>query len=274
VQKIAWDSPLDEIYKFLGPLDDFQKLRVREEYNKIKKANSPGYNRRGFNQLDENLDHLVGKKYLEKDAFSMRHQANVVRKRAFRTMDVIEAPRAQIVSKLAYAGGTASSDAKAAAAVKKEIQVMIGQLNEGLKSAPSKEAALKMRASRKFLASLHVEDATRDAVALIIKNIYGKGTKEQFLFGFRGTANARDIIPDAQIMMNAKKMKRMDEAKAFVEKVLSRFPVDGVSMGRVHLYGEQTSSFFSFFSNFCVTLYRPLSGRVHCGRGPKFSTGF
>ena len=62
-----------------------------------------------------------------------------------------------------------------------------------------------------FLEGLKVKNATRDAVAL---ESDGKP-----IFGFRGTKQARDLIPDLQLALNMKRVGRLEEAKKFVAQV-------------------------------------------------------
>ncbi len=89
-----------------------------------------------------------------------------------------------------------------------------------------------LRNGLKYLDTLSVRSATRDAVAFdhVDEN---KNTKR--LFGFRGTAKLRDLVPDIQLAVNAKKVGRLDEARAFVERVNKEAPVEGKNM---HFYGH------------------------------------
>ena len=50
-----------------------------------------------------------------------------------------------------------------------------------------------------YLKTLQLDKATSDAVALTQK----VGGKDKLVFGFRGTAQLSDLVPDAQLALNA-----------------------------------------------------------------------
>jgi hypothetical protein len=130
----------------------------------------------------------------------------------------------EIVSNLAYVAGSGKTPAEARLLVENELQKMKGVLSKQIKDMMGKRGDMAFQLNLKvkqesltFLKSLAVDSATRDAVA------FTKGADE-LVFGFRGTSQARDLIPDAQLAVNSKKIERLDEAKEFVEKVLKRHP--------------------------------------------------
>lgn len=51
-----------------------------------------------------------------------------------------------------------------------------------------------------------------------------KDGSKRLRFAFRGTAELRDLVPDAQLALNAKNIPRLNEARAFVAKVRAKHP--------------------------------------------------
>jgi hypothetical protein len=101
-------------------------------------------------------------------------------------------------------------------------------------SHPLKDRQRAKRAYR-LLSKLKVKYATRDCTALE----HVAHGKRQMIFAFRGTAIAPDYLVDAQLTANAKSIKRLHEARAFVIRVLRRIPTPnkdlsfhGHSLGR------------------------------------------
>jgi hypothetical protein len=76
------------------------------------------------------------------------------------------------------------------------------------------DPSVRMRDSLKFLKSLKVEAATRDAVAVT--------SNGKLLIGYRGTLRGADLVPDAQIALNLKKSKRFDESLGFAKNMMKK----------------------------------------------------
>jgi hypothetical protein len=131
-----------------------------------------------------------------------------------------------LVSELAYVAGAAKKGMRTAM-VNAEIATMITnlqgranaalKLGEGMKLSHEYNMALE---GVKYLKSLRIEKLTADAVAFT-RMVDGQ---EKVVFGFRGTAKLRDLIPDAQLMFNKANIPRLNEAKAFVKGVLEKHP--------------------------------------------------
>ncbi len=82
------------------------------------------------------------------------------------------------------------------------------------------------RENIEYLKKLKVKDATRDAIAVTSDFDPEKKT----VFGFRGTAKIRDLVPDIQLALNSKKVGRLEEAKEFVKRVAEREGLKGADM--------------------------------------------
>jgi hypothetical protein len=122
------------------------------------------------------------------------------------------------MSNLAYDAGTGKTNAEAAKAVSKSIEKMKGEAMKVIANRMrlSNAEVANAKKTLEFLKTLKVEAATLDAIA-IRSTVAGKS---ELLFGFRGTAKVRDLVPDMQLAFNKKSIRRLDEAKAFVDKVM------------------------------------------------------
>jgi hypothetical protein len=155
-------------------------------------------------------------------------------------------PRAQTLSELAYVAGRGKTPAQAAGLVNAELAGLLKRYQQRLdilESIKSPAAALgreSIHSQMRFLKSLKVEKATRDAVAFT--RVMKSGDK-QVLFAFRGTAQLRDLVPDAQILFNAKKMKRLDEAEAFAKSVMKG--MKGVKPQNIQFFGHSLGGFIA-----------------------------
>merc|ERR1712137_429301 len=152
----------------------------------------------------------------------------------------LELHRSALMSELAYAGGTAKNNAGAAAAVEKKIASLIHDYTIALKApGVGPEEYRQGKAAVNFLKSLRVEKATLDAVALRAAG------DSDVLFGFRGTAKLRDLVPDAQLAFNKQKIQRLEEAKQFVRSVMrgrnGKFVAYGHSLGGFLAEGVSSS---------------------------------
>src|SRR6185369_1824154 len=63
------------------------------------------------------------------------------------------------------------------------------------------------------------------------------------VFGFRGTAKLRDLVPDVQLALNRKSIPRLDEARKFVQTVGKEFPPVGAK--DTEFYGHSLGGFIA-----------------------------
>jgi hypothetical protein len=88
---------------------------------------------------------------------------------------------------------------------------------------------------------LQVLAATLDCVAFI-RNDPSVGGRT-LLIGYRGTGMLRDLVPDAELALNAPSIQRLDEARAFTKQV--RAAVPDIPESRMHLYGHSLGGFIA-----------------------------
>lgn len=133
----------------------------------------------------------------------------------------LEIGQSKMVSDLAYSAGEGRTDAEAARSVEKKRAEYVREFSEGIAKGEKGNVAANglqldmMRRNLDYLQGMKVVDANRDAVAI-------KGADGRTTFGFRGTAQLRDLIPDAQLAFNSGKVGRLEEAKKFVDTVAKR----------------------------------------------------
>jgi hypothetical protein len=148
------------------------------------------------------------------------------REHATRTM-----VRAKFVSDLAYAAANAKKDSDAASEVLKQRDVMVKELQANYENmvrkagvmASNRADLVAARENLEYLKQLKVKDATRDAIAVTSDFDVRKKT----VFGFRGTKELRDLIPDVQLALNMKKVGRLDQAREFVKRVAEKEKLEG-----------------------------------------------
>jgi hypothetical protein len=131
-------------------------------------------------------------------------------------------PQSKIVSDLAYAAGTAKKGQDPREMVEQRRLAMKSEFEEAVKRIDAERVQIAGNRQRvllqnniAYLEKIRVTDANADAIA--IKDADGKT-----VFGFRGTAKLRDLIPDFQLAVNSKKVGRVEEAKKFVADVVAR----------------------------------------------------
>jgi hypothetical protein len=173
--------------------------------------------------------------------------------------DLIQAPRAQMISELAYAAGPGKSSTHRKRLIEKKIAQFVEELQSHLKKPNvDPNVAKSIRASLRYLRSLRYVDSTRDVVRILIfififffliflfqvafTRWAGVQKGDQAIFGFRGTAQVRDLIPDAQLAMNKKNIPRLNEAREFVKKTLQTVKVPN---GNLRFYGHSLGGFIA-----------------------------
>jgi hypothetical protein len=125
---------------------------------------------------------------------------------------------AALVSDLAYAP-VKFPELSPSAAIYKAYKLWFDAVKQAVVSrsvedSMSSESAHRVRQTINFMRDFHVLKATRDCW------VFAKG--DRLIFGFRGTSFKvmGDLATDAQIVANKKRIKRVEEAKAFVKGVL------------------------------------------------------
>jgi hypothetical protein len=130
--------------------------------------------------------------------------------------NLFHGPRALMVSDLAYAAGEVKHDHEAKQAVLAEIKRSIRVMEGWNKDKRLVNFDNGVTLSIQFLKDLKVVTATRDCVCVYLKR------PEEFnvYFGFRGTSALRDVVPDAQLAANDKRVPRLDEAIRYAKSTL------------------------------------------------------
>ncbi len=148
---------------------------------------------------------------------------------------IVDHDRAAVVSALAYAANVPNGqDPKAA--VEAALDAQRKQAESFRYSGKASVDDQKRAAiAENFLSDSTVVDATRDFIAV------KRG--HELYFGMRGTAGLRDLIPDAQLAMNAKNIPRLNEAREFVKKVRAANP--DVDARSVVLSGHSLGGFLA-----------------------------
>ncbi len=131
-------------------------------------------------------------------------------------------PQSKIVSDLAYAAGSSKKGEDARKLVEKRRDEMKAEFQEAVKRIDQEKTKIMGNRHRvllqnniDYLEKLQVTAANSDAIAI-------KGPDNKTVFGFRGTAKLRDLIPDIQLAVNSKKVGRVEEAKKFVAEIVER----------------------------------------------------
>ncbi len=133
----------------------------------------------------------------------------------------LEIGQSKMISDLAYSAGQGKTDTEAANSVEKKRADYIREFAAAVAKGETGNVAANglqldmLRRNLEYLQGMKVVDANRDAVAI-------KGADGRTTFGFRGTAQLRDLIPDAQLAFNSDKVGRLEEAKKFVDSVTKR----------------------------------------------------
>jgi hypothetical protein len=131
------------------------------------------------------------------------------------------------------------------------------------------QSLAKIERTKKLLSKAEVLDATRDCLALRYKGRY--------LFAMRGTAALQvpgDLLVDAAVVMNKRRIRRLEEAKQFVGKVLEQLGEQRPPQEKMFFYGHSLGGFIaegaaSFYpkSN-CVTFQTATPFRKSVGNRP------
>ncbi len=158
----------------------------------------------------------------------------------FRTNQLDVFVPANLVSEMAYRTHSVAKDKKIDATEAARL-AYAGMKNEYAERARtgSREDKFMAKRSVDFLDTLNVDRATEDAVAFTQK----VGNTEKLVVGFRGTATSRDLIPDAQLALNAKKIGRLEEAKEFVNELRKQHPE--VAQKDMDFYGHSLGGFIA-----------------------------
>ncbi len=64
-----------------------------------------------------------------------------------------------------------------------------------------------------------------------------------FVSSYRGTARLRDLVPDAQLAFNSRRVKRLDEARAFAARVRAKVP--DIPASQIHISGHSLGGFIA-----------------------------
>jgi hypothetical protein len=85
---------------------------------------------------------------------------------------------------------------------------------------------------------------TRDGV-MVMYRAMGKNRKVQtrVAFAFRGTAIPADLVVDAKLALNAKRIRRLDEARAFVKMSLADL-TSSIENWQIDFIGHSCKKFF------------------------------
>jgi hypothetical protein len=142
-----------------------------------------------------------------------------------------------------------------------------------LASSRTDEAKRNLIAVSSFLnadvGNSFVLEANRDCVA-VLKKKQAPATGHILAFAFRGTAIAEDLVVDAKLAANSKKIVRLDEARVFVRNILRQHVyslttnVLGVDVNALEFYGHSLGGFIGinfFFFFLLLKLTFPPSRR-------------
>ena len=89
-------------------------------------------------------------------------------------------------------------------------------------TSPKYNRADQRRAARlhTYGKSIRLVQASRDVIAYLHKHSDGK---DRLIFGFRGTASWKDILPDIQLALNKRTIARLNRSREWTRFVRLRF---------------------------------------------------